>query len=172
MTRLTLLTVLLLLLAQPVVAQPNVLWIFGEDMGPEIGLLGTPEVATPNIDGLAKKGMYFTHAFTTSPVCSPSRSAINTGMYQMTIGAHNHRSHRPDDTSGYPFPLPDDVQIISDRMRHAGYFTANIRQFPEGTWFPGTGKTDWNFTYAGKPFGGHGSCFIHVGNVHHVSLVE
>ncbi len=133
-------------------SRPNVLWIFGEDMGPELSLLDTPEVNTPNIDALARKGMYFTHAFTTAPVCSPSRSAINTGMYQMAIGAHNHRSHRPNDTSVYPFPLPDGVQTISDRMRHAGYFTANIRKFPEGTWFNGTGKTDWNFTYAGKPF--------------------
>ncbi len=132
--------------------KPNVLWIFGEDISPELSLLNTPEVHTPNIDALARKGMYFTHAFTTSPVCSPSRSATNTGMYQMAIGAHNHRSHRPEDTSVYPFPLPDGVQIISDRMRHAGYFTGNIRHFPEGTWFNGTGKTDWNFTYAGKPF--------------------
>ncbi len=132
--------------------RPNVLWIFGEDMGPELSLLGTPEVHTPNIDTLAEKGMYFTQAFTTAPVCSPSRSAINTGMYQMSIGAHNHRSHRPNDTSVYPFPLPNGVQIISDRLRHAGYFTGNIRTFPEGTWFKGTGKTDWNFTYAGEPF--------------------
>ncbi len=135
--------------AQP---RPNILWIFGEDMGPELSLLGTPEVHTPHIDALARKGMYFTHAFTTSPVCSPSRSAINTGMYQMTIGAHNHRSHRPEDTSVYPFYLPAGVQVISDRMRHAGYFTGNIRQFPEGAWFRGTGKTDWNFTYTGEPF--------------------
>ena len=143
------LLLLLLTITQPA---PNVLWIFGEDLGPELGFLGTPEVHTPNLDALAERGMYFTHAFTTSPVCSPSRSAINTGMYQTTIGAHNHRSHRPGDTSVYPYPLPADVQIISDRMRHAGYFTGNIREFPEGTWFRGTGKTDWNFTYAGEPF--------------------
>ncbi|MEM8488676.1 MAG: sulfatase [Bacteroidota bacterium] len=136
---------------QPTV-QPNILWIFGEDMGVELSLLDVPEVHTPNIDALAQKGMYFTQAFTTAPVCSPARSAINTGMYQMAIGAHNHRSHRPDDTSAYPFPLPDGVQVISDHMRHAGYFTANIREMPEDAWFRGTGKTDWNFTYAGKPF--------------------
>lgn len=132
--------------------RPNILWIFGEDIGPELSLLGIPEVHTPNIDALARKGMYFSRAFTTAPVCSPSRSAINTGMYQMSIGAHNHRSHRPNDTSVYPFPLPYGVQIISDHMRHAGYFTGNIRTFPEGNWFKGTGKTDWNFTYAGEPF--------------------
>ena len=37
-------------------------------------------------------------------------------------------------------------------MRDAGYFTANIRQLPEGVPFNGTGKTDWNFTYNGEPF--------------------
>ena len=39
--------------------------------------------------------------FTTAPVCSASRSAFMTGMYQTTIGAHNHRSHRDD---GYGLP--------------------------------------------------------------------
>ena len=133
-------------------ARPNILWILGEDMGPELGFLGTPEVQTPNLDGLAGRGMVFTHAFTTSPVCSPSRSAFHTGMYQTTIGAHNHRSHRPDDPSPYPFPLPEGVQLISDWLRHAGYFTGNIRHFPDGIDFQGTGKTDWNFSYDGKPF--------------------
>ena len=70
-----------------------------------------------------------------------------TGMYQTTIGAHHHRSHRDD---GYR--LPDGVKVISDWMREAGYFTANIRKLPANFGFDGTGKTDWNFTYVGKPF--------------------
>lgn len=133
-------------------ARPNILWILGEDIGPEMGYLGTPEVTTPNLDRLAARGMVFTHAFTTSPVCSSSRSAFNTGMYQTTIGAHNHRSHRPEDPSPYPYPLPEGVRIVSDWLRHAGYFTGNIRQFPEEAGLAGTGKTDWNFTYDGQPF--------------------
>lgn len=132
--------------------RPNILWIIAEDMGQELGVYGTPEVRTPNLDRLANQGMLFTNMFTTSPVCSPSRSALNTGMYQTTIGAHNHRSHRPNDPSPYPFPLPEGVQTISDWMRQAGYFTANVAQMPEGAGFSGTGKTDWNFSYAGKPF--------------------
>jgi N-sulfoglucosamine sulfohydrolase len=68
-------------------------------------------------------------------------------MYQTTIGAHNHRSHRDD---GYR--LPDGVRVLSDWMRDAGYFTANIRELPAAMKFKGSGKTDWNFTYAGKPF--------------------
>lgn len=132
--------------------RPNILWLISEDMGPELGVYGTPEVRTPHLDGLARRGMLFTHAFTTSPVCSPSRSAFSTGMYQFTIGAHHHRSNRPNDGSPHPFPLPHGVRVISDWMRHAGYFTANIRYMPEGVDFEGSGKTDWNFTYDGEPF--------------------
>ena len=132
--------------------RPNILWILAEDMSPDLGFLGVPEVHTPYIDALAEKGMYFENVFTTSPVCSPSRSAFHTGMYQMTIGAHNHRSHRAEDPSEYPFPLPKGVRVLPDWMRDAGYYTANIREVSEDSWFRGTGKTDWNFTYDGKPF--------------------
>lgn len=127
--------------------RPNILWILAEDMGPELGVYGTPEVRTPNLDRLANTGMRFTHAFTTSPVCSTSRSAFHTGMYQTSIGAHNHRSHRPDEPGYKPHPLPQGVHLISDWLRDAGYFTANVVHFPDGTDFTGTGKTDWNFTY-------------------------
>lgn len=132
--------------------QPNILWLIAEDMGPELGAYGTDDVHTPHLDSLASAGMLFTRAFTTSPVCSPSRSALNTGMYQFTIGAHNHRSHRPDDPSPYPHPLPQGVQIVSDWLRHAGYSTGNIVDFPEPVTFSGSGKTDWNFSYEGRPF--------------------
>lgn len=127
--------------------RPNVLWLIGEDLGPELGCHGTPEVSTPNLDRLAADGVRYTRAYSTAPVCSASRSAFMTGMYQTTIGAHNHRSHRDD---GYR--LPSGVRVLTDWMRSAGYFTANVRQLPRGTGFGGTGKTDWNFTYDGQPF--------------------
>src|SRR3954453_16118771 len=127
--------------------RPNFLWLIAEDLGPHLGCYGTREVATPNLDRLAAEGGRYTRAFTTAPGCSPSRSAFMTGMYQTTIGAHNHRSHRDD---GYR--LPGGVRVISDRMRDAGYFPANIRELPESCGFSGTGKTDWNFTYDGQPF--------------------
>jgi hypothetical protein len=132
--------------------RPNILWLIAEDMGVDLGVYGQDNVRTPHLDSLAAQGMLFTHAFTTSPVCSPSRSALNTGMYPFTIGAHEHRSHRPDDPSPYPHPLPEGVETIADRLRHAGYFTGNVETFREGVSFEGTGKTDWNFSYAGRPF--------------------
>jgi arylsulfatase A-like enzyme len=127
--------------------RPNVLWLVAEDFGPELGCYGTGQVWTPNLDGLAASGVRFTRAYTTAPVCSASRSAFMTGMYQTTIGAHNHRSHRDD---GYR--LPPGVRVLPDRMREAGYFTANVRKLPPSLGFSGTGKTDWNFAVDAPPF--------------------
>lgn len=127
--------------------RPNVLWLIAEDFGPELACYGTKEVCSPNLDRLAATGVRFANAFTTAPVCSASRSAFCTGMYQTTIGAHNHRSHRDD---GYR--VPEGVKPVTDWMRQAGYFTANLVDLPEHFGFRGTGKTDWNFTYAKQPF--------------------
>lgn len=126
--------------------RPNVLWILAEDLGPQLHCYGYPLVETPNLDQLASEGARFTRAFTTAPVCSASRSAFNTGVYQTTTGAHNHRSHRED---GYK--LPAGVELVSERLRRHGYFTANIREVAPGV--KGSGKTDFNFTEP-KPFDG------------------
>ena len=133
--------------ADPKPRRPNILWLIAEDFGQHLGCYGTKEVWTPNLDHLAEQGVRYTRFFTTAPVCSPSRSAFMTGMYATTIGAHNHRSHRDD---GYE--LPRGVRVVTDWMRDAGYFTANVRELPRELGFSGTGKTDWNFTYQGKPF--------------------
>jgi len=122
--------------------RPNILWLIGEDFSPDLGCYGTKEVSTPNLDRLAEQGVRYTEFFTTAPVCSASRSAFMTGMYQTTIGAHNHRSHRDD---GYR--LPDGVRVLTDWLRDAGYFTAKLRELPEPFGFACTGKTDWNFAY-------------------------
>jgi N-sulfoglucosamine sulfohydrolase len=97
----------------------NILWLVAEDFGPELACYGTEQVSSPNLDRLAARGVRFTRAYTTAPVCSASRSAFMTGMYQTTIGAHNHRSHRDD---GYR--LMAGVRLITDRMRESGYVTA------------------------------------------------
>jgi N-sulfoglucosamine sulfohydrolase len=126
--------------------RPNILWIIAEDMGPELGCYGHPEVHSPVIDKLAADGVRYTRAFTVTPVCSTSRSSFMTGMYAHSIGAHNHRSHRKDG-----FKLENGVRVITDWFRPAGYQTANIRTFPtdnpDPKFFNGTGKTDWNFSY-------------------------
>ncbi len=128
-------------------ARPNILWLIAEDFGPHLGCYGETNVHTPNLDQLAAAGVRYTRCFTTAPVCSPSRSAFMTGMYATTIGAHNHRSHRDDG-----FALPPGVRLLTDWLRDAGYFTANLRELPPALGFRGTGKTDWNFSYTGDAF--------------------
>jgi arylsulfatase A-like enzyme len=122
--------------------RPNILWIIGDDLGVELGCYGVSIMRTPAIDQLASQGARFTRCFTTAPVCSPSRSALMTGMYQTTINAHNHRSLTR---------LPPDVRPITDHFRRAGYYTANVKTIAPG--LESHGKTDYNFTVE-KPFDG------------------
>ena len=124
--------------------KPNILWLIAEDLGPELACYGTKEVSTPNLDRLAADGVRYTRCYS-GMVCSPSRSSFMTGMYATTIGAHQHRTPNKQ-------PLPEGVRLITEWMRDAGYFTANVVQLPAACGFKGTGKTDWNFIPAGKPF--------------------
>ena len=58
----------------------NVLLIFVDDLGAmDIGAYGSDFYETPNIDNLAKSSVMFTTAYSSSPVCSPSRAALQTG---------------------------------------------------------------------------------------------
>src|SRR5437868_728568 len=87
--------------------RPNVLWLIAEDFGPALGCFGDKLVKSPNLDRLASEGVRFSRAYTTAPVCSPSRSAFMTGMYAITIGAHQHRTTNKS-------PLPDGVRVLTD----------------------------------------------------------
>ena len=44
------------------------------------------------------------------------------------------------------------MRLLTQWMRDAGYFTANLRTLPAACGFKGTGKTDWNFDYSPEPF--------------------
>ena len=114
--------------------QPNIVWILAEDLSQDLGCYGNNIVETPTLDQLARDGVKFTNVFTTAPVCTPSRTALATGMYQTSIDAHHMRY--PDELKK---PLPDDVLPINELLRRNGYQTANIKDKP------GTGKTDWSF---------------------------
>ena len=59
---------------------PNIVWLIAEDLSPDLACYGHSLVQTPNIDSLAVAGMRFENAYSTSPVCSPSRSGFITGM--------------------------------------------------------------------------------------------
>ncbi len=105
--------------------RPNVLWLTCEDISPyAFGCYGNADVQTPNIDGLAARGVRFTRASAVSPYCSPARSTIISGQYAHRYGNDWHRGGRPVPMERYFFP-----RLLREE---AGYFTSNI------------GKEDYN----------------------------
>lgn len=126
------------------VKKPNILWLIAEDMSPHFGSYGEKSIQTPNVDKLAAGGVLFERAFVTAPICSTSRSALITGMYQTSIGAHHHRSGL-----GMKIHLPEGVRPLPALFQEAGYHTSNGG-------YPGMekGKTDYNFAYGEGIFDG------------------
>ena len=66
---------------------PNVLIIQCDQLrAMSVGCYGSTQVLTPNIDGLAEKGIRFDNAVTLTPFCAPTRASFQSGLYQ-----HEHR---------------------------------------------------------------------------------
>lgn len=119
--------------------KPNILWLIAEDMSPHFGCYGDQVVQTPNVDRLARNGMLFERAFVTGSICSPSRSALITGMYQTSIGAQHHRSGVGQEKIN----LSSGVELVPRLFQHAGYYACNGGYHPAQR----KGKTDYNFEF-------------------------
>ncbi len=125
--------------AQPP-ARPNIVWISNEDMSPHLGVYGDAMARTPTLDRFARQSVRYSLAFTTAPVCAPSRAAIITGMYQSAIGAQHMRTTEdrvPELPGPYLTVPPFYVKAFPEYLRAAGYYTTN------------RAKTDYQF---GVPF--------------------
>ena len=137
--------------------RPNILWFVVDDMSANFSCYGENAIETPNVDKLAEDGLLFTRAYATSPVCSTFRTALITGMYQNSIGAHHHRSGRGKSK----IKLPDGVRPIPEIFQEAGYFTCigsglknfDFRSLPTKT--ERKGKTDYNFDWDTKIYDSH-----------------
>ncbi len=105
-------------------SRPNILWISAEDLSPDLACYGDRYARAPNLDKFAAEGARYTNAFSSAPVCAPSRSAIITGMYPTTIGSLHMRS------KAVP---PPGVKAFTETLRAAGYYCTN------------NAKTDYNF---------------------------
>ncbi len=116
----------------------NILWIIADDLGVELSCYGEQAASTPNLDRLAAEGVRYTRAFATAPVCSSSRTAFITGMYQTKLGGHHHRTRNLK-------PLPAIIKPLGEYFKKAGYHVSNA-----GTKSRSRGKTDYNFTPEGQ----------------------
>src|SRR5205823_10920595 len=98
-------------------AKPNVLFIAIDDLNDWVGCLGGhPQVKTPHIDRLAKRGILFTNAHCAAPLCNPSRAAVFSGKHPFETGVFandetNIRTIRPD------------LVLIPQLLKNAGYRT-------------------------------------------------
>ena len=112
--------------------QPNIVMIVGDDMGyADIGVHGSRDIPTPNIDALAREGTRFTDAYVTGPHCSPTRAGLLTGRYQQRFG---HEVNMGPD-AGPNGGLPPGETTMADRLKAAGYRTALL-----GKWHLGSAK--------------------------------
>ncbi|CAG5067579.1 hypothetical protein DYBT9623_00300 [Dyadobacter sp. CECT 9623] len=134
--------------------KPNILWITIEDTSPKfIGCYGNKDARTPAIDQLAKEGVRFTNAFSTGTVCSPSRTALITGVKTYETGTGNHRSN---------YALPAGMHGFPHYLQQAGYHTSNNaktdynvlneKQFIADAWNESSGKAGWWNRKPGQPF--------------------
>jgi len=128
-------TLLLLgLLAAPAGAQedarpPNVVVILVDDLGyVDLSFLGSPDMRTPRIDSLARDGTYFTSAYATCAVCSPSRAALLTGRYQQRFGHEFNLPHRPNRGWG----LPNSEVTLAKALGSQGYETIAVGKWHLG----------------------------------------
>lgn len=131
--------------------RPNVLFILADDLGwADTTLYGhTKLYQTPNIDRLAKRGMTFTQAYSASPLCSPTRSAILTGlspartgitvpnchMPQVVLQATTGKSAPPDSKAIMPNPvtrLKTEYRTLAESLKDAGYATAHFGKWHLG----------------------------------------
>ncbi len=110
----------------------NFVYILADDMGwNQTGYGGSTFYETPNIDKIAREGMYFTNAYAPAPTCSPSRAGIMTGRYPARI-------HLTEYIPGDPYPwarlkapqevdrLPLSEETIAEMLKPKGYESAMI----------------------------------------------
>ena len=98
---------------------PNVVLIFTDDQGyQDVGVFGSPDIETPNLDQMAKEGLQLTSFYSAQAVCSASRAGILTGCYPNRIGIHNALG--PGNTHG----INTTETTMAEMLKSNGYKTA------------------------------------------------
>lgn len=117
--------------------RPNVIIILSDDLGyGDASCYGATKISTPNIDRLAKQGVRFTNAHTTSATCTPSRYALMTGQYPWRKSG---TGVLPGDAA---LIIPTNKTTLPSLFQKAGYKTAIV-----GKWHLGLGNSvekEWN----------------------------
>ncbi|MCW0484244.1 sulfatase family protein [Gaoshiqia sediminis] len=124
--------------------KPNVAIIFIDDMGyGDLSCYGNTVVKTPNMDALAQKGVRFTNFYVNSPICSPSRVALNTGTYPMRHKIHSYiAGSKQNHNRAMADYLDPQVQTLARTLQRKQYRTGHF-----GKWHMGGGRDLGNVPY-------------------------
>ncbi|NQZ76619.1 MAG: sulfatase [Ekhidna sp.] len=107
--------------------RPNVIFIYADDLGyGDLGSYGSDSIATPYLDQMAEEGIRFTNFYTTSPICSPSRTSLLTGRYQVRTGVT--RVFFPNSLQG----LDTTEYTMAEMFKENGYETGLIGKWHLG----------------------------------------
>ncbi len=108
--------------------RPNVLLITADDLGLQLGCYGDKVIRTPNLDALAKRGRLFENAYVAQASCSPSRSAMFTGLYPHANGQYGLLNAN----AGFELHGPLRKQTIPALLKQAGYRTGILGKLHVG----------------------------------------
>lgn len=129
--------------------RPNIVFILADDLGwRDVGCFGSTFYETPNIDRLAARGVRLTQAYAASPLCSPTRASIMTGLYPARLGITTPSCHEPEvqleKKLGPATPrmrainalsltrLKPDYYTLAEALHDAGYQTAHFGKWHLG----------------------------------------
>ena len=121
---------------------PNIVFLFIDDMGwPDVACYGHPFHETPVVDRLCRDGMKFTDFYAATPVCSSTRSTVQSGQYSARTGITDFiPGHwRPFEKLVVPpieDALPESLKTPGDALKAAGYATGYF-----GKWHLGPDAT-------------------------------
>lgn len=137
-------------IARAQTSKPNVIVIYTDDQGSlDLNIYGAKDLATPNLDKLARRGTRFSNFYSASPICSPSRASLLTGRYPQRAGLVGNAG------GAYGQPgMPGAQFTMAELFKEGGYKTAHIGKWHLG-YTPETMPNQQGFDYS---FGFMGGC--------------
>ena len=133
--------------------QPNILFLITDQQRVDsLGCYGNPICRTPNVDGLAARGVRFDQAYTPTAICTPTRASLVTGVlpFEHKLLANFERN------VGYITELPDDTDSFAYHLRDVGYNVGTV-----GKWHIGAARGPDAFGFDGLHYPGWGQPVQH-----------
>jgi arylsulfatase A-like enzyme len=141
--------------------QPNIVFILADDMGyADLSCYGRPDFKTPNIDGIAARGMKFLQAYANSSVCTATRTALITGRYQYRLPVGLEEPLAGNRNVG----LPPEHPTLPSLLKKAGYGTTLVGKWHLG-WLPEYGPLKSGYDHFWGFRGGALDYFTHKSGI-------